>query len=215
MKHFCNVDVSYDTRKTWRLTLHTLYYIRSSNYKTTFFVEWGNHKHPYMLEPIPLSAIRTIASMRLTSHAIAMWDGALWHKWWEYSLDYANEFGSMSITLWIQCSRYLWSHLTMFCTHIFDQNPILARISLTVTIQCAISITTIIGSSSLQCAISITTASRSRDWHSHVSREYRVFLVSQVIKCSSIFFDPRMMQSRGYERNTYANGVEWVSESVL
>ena len=34
------------------------------NYKTIFFVERGNRTHRYMLEPIPLSSIRTIASMR-------------------------------------------------------------------------------------------------------------------------------------------------------
>ena len=40
------------------------------NYKTIFFTERGNRMHRYMLEPIPLSAIRTIASMRLSSHAL-------------------------------------------------------------------------------------------------------------------------------------------------
>ena len=41
-----------------------------SNYKTIFFAERGNRAHRYMLEPIPLSAICTIASMRLSSHAL-------------------------------------------------------------------------------------------------------------------------------------------------
>ena len=40
------------------------------NYKSIFFAERGNRTHRYMLEPIPLSAIRTIASMRLSSHAL-------------------------------------------------------------------------------------------------------------------------------------------------
>ena len=40
------------------------------NYKTIFFTERGNRTHRYMLEPIPLSAIRTTASMRLSSHAL-------------------------------------------------------------------------------------------------------------------------------------------------
>ena len=40
------------------------------NYKNIFFAERGNHTHRYMLEPIPLSAIRTIASMWLSSHAL-------------------------------------------------------------------------------------------------------------------------------------------------
>ncbi|MCO5590826.1 hypothetical protein L7F22_044801 [Adiantum nelumboides] len=38
------------------------------NYKTMFFAERRNHTHTYMLDPIPLSAIRTIAAIRLTSH---------------------------------------------------------------------------------------------------------------------------------------------------
>ena len=40
------------------------------NYKTIFFVEWGNRTNRYMLEPIPLSTVRTNASMRLSSHAL-------------------------------------------------------------------------------------------------------------------------------------------------
>ena len=33
------------------------------NYKSIFFAERGNCTHRYMLEPVPLSTIRTIASM--------------------------------------------------------------------------------------------------------------------------------------------------------
>ena len=48
-----------------------------------------------MLQPITLSTIRTIASMRLSSHALG-------HRWWVF--DYArfaqNKFEIMSITLW-------------------------------------------------------------------------------------------------------------------
>lgn len=40
------------------------------NYKTMFFSERGYRTHPYMLEPIPLSAIRTIAAIRLSSHSL-------------------------------------------------------------------------------------------------------------------------------------------------
>ena len=50
------------------------------NYKTMFFAEWGNHTHRYMLEPIPLSTIQTMASMCLISR-IAMWDMSLGHMW--------------------------------------------------------------------------------------------------------------------------------------
>ncbi|MCO5556272.1 hypothetical protein L7F22_009818 [Adiantum nelumboides] len=48
------------------------------NYKVIFFSERGSRTHPYMLEPIPLSAIRTIASIWLSSHSlrceIGHWD---------------------------------------------------------------------------------------------------------------------------------------------
>ena len=40
------------------------------NYKTIFFAERGNHTHRYMLDTIPLSVIRSIASMRLSSHTL-------------------------------------------------------------------------------------------------------------------------------------------------
>ncbi|MCO5550705.1 hypothetical protein L7F22_004195 [Adiantum nelumboides] len=40
------------------------------NYKAIFFSERRSRTHPYMLEPIPLSAIRTIASIRLSSHSL-------------------------------------------------------------------------------------------------------------------------------------------------
>ena len=40
------------------------------NYKTLFFSERGNRAHPYILEPIALSAIRTIASIHLSSHSL-------------------------------------------------------------------------------------------------------------------------------------------------
>ena len=41
------------------------------NYKTIFFAEQGSCTHRYMLEPIPISAIQTIASMRLSSHHVS------------------------------------------------------------------------------------------------------------------------------------------------
>ena len=49
--------------------IHYTTYV-APNYKTIFFSERGNRTHPYMLEPIPLSAIRTIASIRLSSHSL-------------------------------------------------------------------------------------------------------------------------------------------------
>ena len=40
------------------------------NYKIIFFAERGSRTHRNMLERIPISAIRTIASVRLSSHAL-------------------------------------------------------------------------------------------------------------------------------------------------
>ena len=51
-------------------------------HKDTFFAEPGNGTHQYMLEPLPLSIIQTIASMSYFT-LITMWDRALEHKWWE------------------------------------------------------------------------------------------------------------------------------------
>ena len=51
-----------------RLTHYTTHV--APNYKTIFFTKRGNRTHQYMLEPISLSTTRTIASMRLSSHAL-------------------------------------------------------------------------------------------------------------------------------------------------
>ena len=71
------------------------------NCNTIFFTERGNHTHRYMLEPIPLSTIRTIASMWLSSHALRCEMG----RWGLMRVvDCAhfplNKFESLSITLW-------------------------------------------------------------------------------------------------------------------
>ena len=47
------------------------------NYKTIFFAKRGNCTHRYILEPIPLSSIRIIASMRISSHALRCETGRL------------------------------------------------------------------------------------------------------------------------------------------
>ena len=51
-----------------RVTHYTTHVV--PNYKTIFFTERGNHTHRYMLKPILLSVIRTIASMRRNSHTL-------------------------------------------------------------------------------------------------------------------------------------------------
>ena len=50
----------------------------ASNYKTIFFAERGSRTHRYMLELIPLASIRTIAFMRLSSHAFQCETGGCW-----------------------------------------------------------------------------------------------------------------------------------------
>ena len=42
----------------------------ASNYKTLFFSERTHRTQPYITKPIPLSAIRTLASIRLSSHSL-------------------------------------------------------------------------------------------------------------------------------------------------
>ena len=51
--------------------LHIILHI-APNYKTTLFNKQGICTHQYMLEPILLSAIQSIASMRLSSHPFGM-----------------------------------------------------------------------------------------------------------------------------------------------
>ena len=92
---FCNTNVlimTWDKCGDSCFTHYTTHF--APNYKTIFFTEWGNCTHWYMLQPITLSTIRTIASMRLSSHALG-------HRWWVF--DYArfaqNKFEIMSITL--------------------------------------------------------------------------------------------------------------------
>ena len=76
MKPSYNANVSWFARGS-RFSHYTTYVASNyyttyvaSNYKTLFFSERGNRAHPYILEPIPLSAICTIASIRLSSHSL-------------------------------------------------------------------------------------------------------------------------------------------------
>lgn len=52
------------------------------DYKTRLFSKLQKQKHGYMLEPIPLYAIRTIASIKVKLSLSSMWDKELGHKWW-------------------------------------------------------------------------------------------------------------------------------------
>ena len=63
-----------------KFTHYTTY--DAPNYETILFAEQGNHTHRYMLGPILLSSIRTIASMQLNSHAFPCEMG-IGHKWWD------------------------------------------------------------------------------------------------------------------------------------
>ena len=65
-----NFNVSWHGKNVGR-TCFTYYTTHvAPNYKTIFFDEQENRIHQYMLEPISLSAILTIASMWLSSHAL-------------------------------------------------------------------------------------------------------------------------------------------------
>ena len=66
--HDASLDSSVNEAFLQRQCIMTL--DKCGGYKTIFFLERGNRTHRYMVEPIPLSAIRTIASMRLSSHAL-------------------------------------------------------------------------------------------------------------------------------------------------
>ena len=68
----------------------------------SYNVERGNRTHQYMLQHISLSTIRTIASMRLSSHALRC-ETECWGtsaKSGRYAYFALNKFESMSITLW-------------------------------------------------------------------------------------------------------------------
>ena len=114
-----------------RFTHNTTYI--SHNYKTIFFVELGNHTHQYMLEPILFFAIRTIASMRLSSHALS-YEMGHWGTRWEWST--MHSFPEASSGVWVShfdtMPFCLWSYSIMISTHL-RPNPILAWISLTIT----------------------------------------------------------------------------------
>ena len=111
--------------------------------KPNFFVEWGNCTYRYMLEPIPLSTIRTISSMGISSHALRCKTGH-----WGTS----DESGRLC-TLWpkhvreskyhtlIQCSAF--DHIRPCFPHIFIQAQSLHEFLSQP--QCVLSIATLIG----------------------------------------------------------------------
>ena len=99
---FCNTNVSWHGGKCGgsHFTHYTAYV--APNYKTNIFTEQGNHTHRYMLESILLSAIWTIASMRLTLHSLRceMGIGTQVMRVVGYAQFPRNKFKRLSITLW-------------------------------------------------------------------------------------------------------------------
>ena len=101
------------------------------NHKTIFLAKRGNNTDRYMFEPIPLSAIQTITSMRRSSHALR---GEMGH--WVTS----NESGWLCKLCLTQVQEseyhtlilYLWSSSTLLSTYL-QPNSILARMFLTIT----------------------------------------------------------------------------------
>ncbi|MCO5602927.1 hypothetical protein L7F22_057067 [Adiantum nelumboides] len=79
------------------------------NYKAIFFSERGSRTHPYMLEPIPLSAIRTIASIRLSSHSLRCEIGR-WvaeRSFIDYALYVPSKFKSLRTTPYLSAQLLL------------------------------------------------------------------------------------------------------------
>ena len=112
------------------------------NYKTMFFAERGNRTHPYMLEPIPLSAIRTIAAIRLSSHSLRCETG----RWGNgHESDRLCTLCSLQVreseyhTL-IECSTF--AHIRTCFTQIFSQDQGLH--TFLTQPQCGLSIATLI-----------------------------------------------------------------------
>ena len=113
------------------------------NYKTIFFKEWGSRSHRYTLEPIPIFAIQTIASMRLSSHTLRCEMG----RWGT-----SDESGRLCTfcpkqvreseyhTL-IQCSAF--DHIRPCFPHLFDRAQSLHEFLSQP--RCALSIATFIG----------------------------------------------------------------------
>ena len=110
---------------------------------TIFFTKWGNRTHRYMLEPMPLSAIRTITSMRCSSHPLqcetGRWgttnkSGRLWTLFSKQVREFENH-------TFIQCSSF--DHIRPCFPHIFDQSQSLHEFLSQP--QCALSIATFIG----------------------------------------------------------------------
>ena len=138
MRHFCNANVSCMGQcRGSRFTHYTTHV--PPNYKTIFFTERGNRTHRYMLEPIPLSAIQTIASMRLSSHALRCETGvgAQVMRVAGYAHFALNKFESLSITLWYN------AHIQPCFPHLFDWVQSLHEFLSQP--QCALSIATFIG----------------------------------------------------------------------
>ena len=130
MRFFCNKCIM-----TWEKCgvspfTHCITHVEP-NYKTILFAKQGNHTHRYMLEPIPLSTIWTIAFIWLSSHALRC-ATRRWGTSDEWSL--SHNLLKTSSGVWVShfdIVLCLWSYLTM-STHL-QENQILAQISLTIT----------------------------------------------------------------------------------
>ena len=113
------------------------------NYKTIFFAERGNRTHRYMLEPMPLSAIQTIASMQLSSHTLRCETGH-----WGTSDESGRLCTLFPKQVWeskyhtlVKCSAF--DHIRPCFLHIFDEPQSLHEFLSQP--QCALLIATFIG----------------------------------------------------------------------
>ena len=117
LQHQC--IITWDKCGGSRFTHYTTHV--APNYKSIFFTERGNRTHRYMLESIPLSAIQTIDSMWLSSHALRCeterW-GTSDESGWLCTLCPKQVWEAEYHTL-IQC--YAFDHIQPCFPHIFDQ----------------------------------------------------------------------------------------------
>ena len=121
MRPFCNVNVSWHENNVEAHASCIILQILCLTTKPHSSLKEETCTQQYMLEPILLFAIQTIASIWHTM----MWDKVLGYKGLEYRLCtlVANKFNSLSITLWYNALPLITSWLCF--PQIFDQTQYL------------------------------------------------------------------------------------------
>ena len=122
---------------TSRIIVHMLH-LTTKSYSS---IEWVSCTYQYMLEPIPLSTIQTIASIQLSSHSFSCETS---HPHVTSLVDYAHfslkNFESLAYHNVIQCSTF--DHIQLCFQYIFNQTQSLKEfISWS---QCALAIVNVL-----------------------------------------------------------------------